>query len=96
MNTATKQAQRTPGPWQRTGDKVFIPIPNERLLIADCNQSANAAFIVKACNAHDDLLEALRLLAGGYMPNASDDSSDMEILFWSQALARAALAKAES
>lgn len=51
-------------------------------------QASDAAFIVTACNAHDDLVAALRLaqeIIDGYRPHTVGD--DMQI--------RAALAKAQ-
>lgn len=47
------------------------------------SQEANAEFIVRACNGHDDLLEALRTIAKFGTCAASRDT------------ARAAIAKAE-
>ena len=58
-------------------------------LIADCRWPVDAAFIVKACNAHDDLVAALR---GMILANEGDMApEEPELIF-----ARAALAKAEA
>lgn len=73
MNTAT---QRTPGPWsveESTASYFYIIAPSEDWnAVASTwpqqnqeEQQANAAFIVKACNAHDELLTALQLYAEG-------------------------------
>ncbi len=67
----TDEAKHTPTPWRVEG--LAGPYPCEvygttfrgaRQLIARCSgakvRDGNAAFIVKAVNAHDDLVEALR------------------------------------
>ena len=63
----TEQAH-TPGPWQQEGLTIVV---FGRGIIAECptpqnggtfDCSANAAFIVRACNAHDDLVAALDLV----------------------------------
>lgn len=59
-------SEHTPGPW-RIGDAgltVFGP-PNGNPspeTVAPCKTRANAAFIVKACNGYEDLLEACKFL----------------------------------
>ena len=78
MNT-----KHTLGPW-RVGDAgmtVFGP-PNGNPspeTIANCRRSGNAAFIVRACNSHHDLVAALRdayahvtLLGSGEQPPLSN------------------------
>lgn len=35
-------------------------------LIANCSNQANAAFIVRACNCHDELVEALKHIKSEY------------------------------
>lgn len=62
MNT-----QHTPTPWKVDGMDVVSP---SEMIVVGCLQwcgedrggegEANAAFIVKACNAHDELVAALR------------------------------------
>jgi hypothetical protein len=68
------EAQHTPGPWKVFGVRrnqylaVIDSIPDQDgKVIANCichvamtnpDAQANAEFIVRACNAHDDLLEA--------------------------------------
>ncbi len=80
-------AERTPGPWEtRPGSK--IETSDGRLIVysvlagvtsdtpyghhelAACK--ANAEFIVRACNAHDELVEVLRDVA--WTPSAVIDS----------------------
>lgn len=102
MNTAT----HTPTPWEACGwDIRDMPTANDRggmsggLMIATTRDSghrtdqvANAAFIVRAVNAHDDLVSALKMadawirqakLHGCKLPSDNTDARN-----------RAALAKA--
>jgi hypothetical protein len=75
MNThdtppATTQA-RTPGRWHIDRQSPHSPIcikPYPGRIVcdidgADGEAEANAAFIVRACNAHDDLVGALQIAA---------------------------------
>lgn len=70
MNTPTKQAQHTPVPWH-INEHSETSINGAGILVASCGGysnnardpmelhnelKANAAFIVRACNSHDDLL----------------------------------------
>ena len=70
-NPGKPAAQRTPGPWILADDRGMIFASNDRQapLIAQCpkesngqhgvtrsTRDANAAFIVTACNAHDELV----------------------------------------
>ena len=83
----------TAGTW-RTGDAfatVFGP-PNgtpSPETIATVRKAANARFIVRACNAHDELLAALQTyelwFRGGQNPSVLSDAHEF---------ARAAIAKA--
>jgi hypothetical protein len=57
--------------------------------VADTGNAANAEFIVRAVNSHDDLICALKVLRG-FMPPSGDDNIDAALN-----LADAALAKAE-
>lgn len=63
---------RTPGPWH-------VGVKQAGIIVYD--QQGWAAFIVQACNAHDELVAALRGLLHNYGSNAAQDA------------ARAALAK---
>jgi hypothetical protein len=66
---AVKQQAHTPGPWSAQGFGVFAHLDRRDsshvLTVATCENAgpgmayANAKFIVRACNAHDDLLAAL-------------------------------------
>lgn len=103
--------ERTPTPWNwddyngRTQKITGVDKFSDRVLIAKCEShllvgpptvKANAAFIVKACNAHDDLVAALKnwlafcdALEG--KPATRTSAEHMEALRHD---ARAALAKA--
>jgi len=57
----------TPTPWKAEENRVFqIKHPTFRIAICTSNsadyleEKANAEFIVRACNNHDELLEALK------------------------------------
>ncbi len=106
MTTATKQAQRTPGPWtcldQFAGGpsitaQGFGHVAQVRIRAYGSKSSpkprpreaaiADAHFIVKACNAYDDLIYNLSEAAAVL---------DREGYRIAAARARAAIAKAES
>jgi len=53
---------------------------------------ANAAFIVKACNSHDDLVKALEAMTDRWEP----DCIGTDRIMWENALAALALAKGEA
>ena len=62
------ETSHTPGPWKQhaTPGKIYASVRGaDGRCVADCGSrsdviaQANAEFIVRACNAHDDLLEAL-------------------------------------
>jgi hypothetical protein len=58
--------KHTATPWKSNGTKVLtdaVSIAQCRtaLILSHEQQTANAAFIVRACNAHDGLLSALKL-----------------------------------
>ena len=64
-------AQHTPGPWhyqQNTDAYTHIVRDSEERYVCGCSQDskgnakANAAFIVRACNCHEELLQALQEL----------------------------------
>jgi hypothetical protein len=59
----------TATPW--VANERYVGVPNHKSFIAECRDQngiwsnqpmslANAAFIVRACNAHDDLVKALQ------------------------------------
>lgn len=71
----TKQAQRTPVPWEAIGCTVQTDtlFGNSRFVALTATPAertetdeANALFIVRACNAHDDLLKACHALVEAF------------------------------
>jgi hypothetical protein len=64
MEKNMSNTKRTPLPWHVTVERnstVFIDGADERVAFAFPGfQHANAAFIVRAVNAHDKLIDALR------------------------------------
>lgn len=98
----SKELERTPSPWileSRGWDGQFIYGQDERAgrdnrrFIADVSlmfdgAEANAAFIVRACNAHDDLVKALQSLVGCISETRGKDSYDA-LLSAHKALAKA-------
>lgn len=95
--TATKQAQRTPGPWSME----YVPSKRRGLCIRSdavnvdiCQRISfepNAAFIVRACNSHDDLLAALKAASPFVSAQAYSHPDARPTID----LIRAAIAKAE-
>lgn len=59
------KTQHPPTPWSasnneiRSLNSVLLATMQKHLLINGINQEANAEFIVKACNSHEALVEAL-------------------------------------
>ena len=49
---------RTPGPWGTKEGMIYSESDQSGKTIVFCDNKANADFIVRACNAHDDLLHA--------------------------------------
>lgn len=63
------EAEHTQTPWATNGNRVENRdehgIVNDGWIIGDCDgpdADANAEFIVRACNAHADLVEALEMV----------------------------------
>lgn len=91
MSARTRDV-RTPGPWVAGGQNGWPELRTaDGTLIArtyaDPRAWADAVFIARACNAHDDLVDALRTLVREWDVGRAPIASD-----W--AAARAALAKA--
>lgn len=59
MNTANKH---TPGPYRYDDTWGIVYGDDDKEMAACHSNKADAAFIVRACNAHDDLLAALEAL----------------------------------
>jgi len=95
--------KHTPGPWEdcpdfyNGGDHYIWPVGANGVQIATVHDNsqvdANAAFIVRACNAHEELVEALRELIDQLEGIGIPDWHGAEGLDLSQA--RAAIKKAE-
>ena len=97
--------QHTPGPWKVTKNPhtrlVFLNAGNRDYPLfkddadgLDTTNAdwSNAEFIVRACNAHDDLLEALEALMRA---EGLTDDDYYETIDGAMALARLAIAKAK-
>ena len=58
---------RTPGPWER--DRYLIKAGDQVIAIAENldNEEANATYIVRAVNAHDELVAALEATRGQWI-----------------------------
>ena len=90
-----ENAKHTPGPWRTNGQEIVQPRPNNApMSIATCSFSAenkpicgaNAAFIVRACNSHEAMLEALLLV---------NENNDGVLTLDAIQAVRAAIAQAE-
>lgn len=86
-------AGHTPTPWSidpRNGDIVSGPY---NVTIPFACKDEDALFIVRAVNAHDELVEALRRLAR-LTPEAANASDAHDLHLTVQAIAESALSKA--
>lgn len=77
MNT-----KHTPGPWM-VGDDARLPTgrtirSTKRIYIADVECEANAAFIVRAVNAHADLVAACKGLIDDLADAINGDYSESD------------------
>ena len=81
------EEQRTPGPWiigEQSGAilaKNAPPYGNAKFIAETVNRKtalgrANAAFIVKACNAHDELVAACEALLHDYKGMVRENRRD--------------------
>lgn len=92
-------AKHTPLPWEHSGNQIVsgaieICEMEERYIIGE--RKANAQFIVKAVNCHDDLLAALKAIEAAGMLK-SDTTAEYYSKHGAIARkARAAIAKATS
>jgi hypothetical protein len=97
--SAAKVAAHTPGPWHigvREAEKVIYDAHG--WAVANCTMyqgqdspepKANADFIVRACNAHDDLLAALITAVRVMQDNNIDESMAGEFEQFTDAIAKA-------
>lgn len=75
LKRAASTAVHTPTPWVVTGNDFFIRPGPMASAICQCNShyaevKENAEFIVRACNAFDDMLEVLEEFYEGFEPTA--------------------------
>jgi hypothetical protein len=101
------QTERTAGKWKLSPTDDTCIIDAERNVVAEISgdynsqdtwplMEANARFIVTACNAHDELVAALREIAGREFGPSIHDAQTARYSGWAVELARAALASAEA
>lgn len=106
MATEQKQQTHTPGPWTWQHDGEVIDIVSEQQTVAmlddnGCETEANAEFIVRACNCHEELLEACKELANNVSGwdeselRQTGGNTNTNCLLASFTKALAAIAKAE-
>jgi hypothetical protein len=89
----TNETKHTPTPWHRAGDYI---VSEDEIAVAEITnpclasqtEDANAAFIVRAVNAHEALVRALRELIEAAEEDGRPDRPCVRV-------ARAALALAE-
>jgi hypothetical protein len=104
---ATKQTAHTPTPWQYDEDALHVfvngsGVEGDGAVICEVwpgfgsgeskEREANAAFIVRACNAHDDLVAALRGLVNADVDRLSDQAYAILLCDANCALAKAGAA----
>jgi len=84
----------TPGPWYIHHNKVDIISSQDRFLIAHVSTEyrgneyeANAEFIVRACNDHDELLTQLKLAKSMLVAKSNIRIGDLDEI--EQAIAKA-------
>ena len=90
-------AQYTPTPWAVADGPEIYSVPAYRsvaMALADGNEDANAAFIVRACNSFDDLVAALSFNVS--ICANTCHQVDRQTAGEMYEMARAALAKAEA
>jgi hypothetical protein len=110
----SNRTTHTPGPWKageaawfrgrahddtESGKRpITSTAPGARGVIANVYGRANAEFIVRACNAHDELLAALKELRAAITVGSTDDGKEeisRDVHFEVALKADAAIAKAE-
>jgi hypothetical protein len=94
------ESKRTPGEWHRHGLEIHVQSPIAHYCVCVVNDAliaktavATGDFIVRACNAHDALVEALATISAR-MENTNRNTPISEMGDIAE-LARAALALAE-
>lgn len=94
MNTLTQppaagQAAHTPTPYERRGQMVYTEdngnVGTSRL-IAECHKVEDAAFIVRACNSYDALIDLLKNIlsederSGGFLLSEKHEAQIRDML----------------
>lgn len=71
-------SEHTPTPWYKDPDlpQAVTDDHNPRV-IATCQQSIDAAFIVRACNAHDALVEACKKVLRDHRAQLPSEAADL-------------------
>lgn len=86
--------KHTPTPFRVTkGGFEIKEVSNEAKLVAICTEKEYAAFIVRACNAHDELVSILDQLSAAIINDGNYYAENPIRLYVTKA--RAALAKAK-
>lgn len=89
MKTETKPATHTPTPWEVIEEEGYVaayidgPEPKDVGMIScELNQNglANASFIVRAVNAHEDLVKALKKAHASFCVNNGTYPCEVEAL----------------
>ena len=95
------EAKHAPLPWSKQANIPYVNCGEAGCLLGPIalagsmeEMNANAAFVVRACNSHAELVEALKL-AKMYVETAADDDPADETSH-DLGLINAALAKAEA
>jgi hypothetical protein len=96
--------EHTPTPWAVEDTGCGIEIVSGNFVVAEIlpadgkdptdQDRANAAFIVRACNAHDELVRALEAIAECATPDFDDAGFQRRARIDLQNIARAAIRKA--
>lgn len=101
MNDTIMTTAHTPTPWlpySNSAQQRICCFIFEQATVHCSNKDwlANAAFIVTACNAHDELVAALRRIADGdVMYGRAETYSHADVVMAYGDIARAALAKVQ-
>jgi hypothetical protein len=76
----------TPTPWYAANWTCHAPVTiliddasdlTGKRVIAECEREEDAAFIVRACNSHEQLIQALRDIIN-YAESCDDDSVELD------------------
>jgi hypothetical protein len=106
MENTMSNTKHTPLPWLLHSEYSTVVMTPGRAIIADTlgidfdadTDRANAAFIVRACNSHEQMVAALREIENHLDGRMTHQADNPNYPFWNQLwdIARAALAAAEA